>query len=70
MIIRPIYQTKHVNVEMTQNEVKALRGLYLVLSLVLHEKQKTKRTVWHSLLKKAFKAAPKIIDEPAQVKPK
>ena len=72
MIIRPIYQTKHVQVEMTQPEVDALKELKMAVAKVI--------SCWSAGgyadaearmdLKLAFAKAPEISEEPPMVMPK
>ena len=63
MIIRPIYQTKHVNVEMTQPEVDALKNLYAEVDYLLDAMRKDKNAPEMAELRRAYREAPEIIEE-------
>ena len=71
MIIRPVYQTKHVQVEMTRQEVDNLKAFYVAVEQALKWGQYLiKGTPELNALWKAQKKAPMIIEEGHPGRPK
>lgn len=71
MTIRPIYQTKHVQVEMTRKEVDALKVLYAaVRGTLLKARYLIEGSEELTALSKAEDKAPKIIELSEMTRPK
>lgn len=71
MTIRPIYQTKHVQVEATQGEVDALKNLYAaVRGVLLKARYLIEGSEELKALSTAEDRAPEIIELPVPGRPK